>query len=109
MDLDERQTRAIAAQAAAARAYARLLKLAEERDSGQIPHVARFLASTWNGQAYPFDLFGLRTVDIAISDDMLLCLDALRWAKADLYKLGPDGDERIRAVIEAWGIAEEQS
>ena len=89
---------------AGAQAFARLLKLAEERDSGQIPRIARFLAATYNGQAFPFDLFELRAVDIAISDDMLCCLDALRWGRADLHTLIPDGDARVRAVIECWGL-----
>ena len=55
-----------------AQAFARLLKLAETRDSGQIPRIARFLAATYNGQAFQFDLFELRAVDIAISNDMLV-------------------------------------
>jgi hypothetical protein len=40
-----------------AQAFARLLKLAETRDSGQIPRVARFLAATYNGQAFQLDPF----------------------------------------------------
>ena len=90
---------------AGAQAFARLLKLAETRDSGQIPRIARFLAATYNGTAFPLDPFELRAVDIAISDDMLHCLDALRWSKADLHTLVPDGDARMRAVIERWGLA----
>ena len=35
---------------------------------------------------------------------MLCCLDALRWARADLYTLVPDGDARVRAVIDRWGL-----
>jgi hypothetical protein len=97
--------RARAAQAAAAQAYARLLDLAEKRSSGQIRHIAQFLASTFNGQAFPLDLFELRTVDVEIADDMLTCIDALRWGKADLYKLVPDGERRVLAVLELWGIA----
>lgn len=89
---------------AAERAFARLLTLAEERDSGQIVRVARFIAATYNGQAFQLDPFDLRSVDIAISDDMLLCLDALRWARSDLYRLVPDGDARVRAVIDLWGL-----
>ncbi len=34
---------------------------------------------------------------------MLCCLDALRWVYADLHMLIPDGDARMRAVIERWG------
>lgn len=97
--------RARVAQAAAAQAFARLLDLAGGRSSGQIRRVALFLAGTYNGEAFPFDLFELRTVDVAISDDMLACLDALRWGKADLYKLVPDGERRVLAVIDAWGLA----
>ena len=87
-----------------AQAFARLLQLAETRDSGQIPRVARFLAASYNGQAFQLDPFELRAVDIAISDDMLCCLDALRWGRADLYTLVPDGDARLRAVIDHWGL-----
>jgi len=89
---------------AGTQAFARLLKLAEERDSGQIPRIARFLAATYNGQAFQLDLFELRAVDIAISNDMLCCLDALRWGRADLHTLIPDGDDRVRAVIARWGL-----
>lgn len=87
-----------------AQAFARLLRLAERRDSGQIIRVARFIAATYNGQSFAFDPFELRAVDITISDDMLLCLDALRWASADLYRLVPDGDARVKAVIQRWGL-----
>ena len=83
-----------------AQAFARLLQLAETRDSGQIPRIARFLAATYNGQAFQLDLFELRAVDIAISNDMLCCLDALRWGRADRHTLIPDGDARVRAVLE---------
>lgn len=89
---------------AGAQAFGRLLKLAETRDSGQIPRIARFLAATYNGQAFQLDLFELRAVDIAISNDMLCCLDALRWGRADLHTLIPEGDARVRAVIERWGL-----
>lgn len=97
-------SRADAATRAAEHAFARLLSLAEERDSGQIVRVARFIAATYNGQAFQLDPFDLRSVDIAISDDMLLCLDALRWARSDLYRLVPDGDARVRAVIDRWNL-----
>ena len=102
--LEEYQHRSSTATAAGAAAFARLLDLAEQRDSGQIARIARFLAATYNGQAFPLDPFELRAVDIAISDDMLHCLDALRWARSDLHTLVPDGDARMRAVIERWGL-----
>lgn len=96
--------RATRAQAAAAQALERLLNLAETRDSGQIRTVTRFIAATFDGQNFAFDLFDLRTVDVEISDDMLTCLDALRWGKADLYKLVPQGQERILEICKAWGL-----
>ena len=97
-------TRSRQATQAGAQAFARLLELAEVRDSGQIRRIARFLAATYNGQAFPLDPFELRSVDIAISDDMLCCLDALRWGRADLHTLVTDGDARVRAVIDRWGL-----
>ena len=92
------------ATATGAQAFARLLTLAEQRNSGQIVRVVQFIAATYNGQAFAFDLFDLRALDIDISDDMLRCLDALRWARADLYTLVPDGDARVRSVIDRWGL-----
>ena len=103
-DLDTFATRSSDATRQGAHAFARLLMLAETLDSGQIPRVARFLAATYNGQAFQLDPFELRAVDVAISDDMLCCLDALRWGRADLYTLVPDGDARVRAVIDRWGL-----
>lgn len=49
---------------------------------------------------FQLDLFELRAVDIAISTDRLCCLDALRWGRADLHTLIPDGDACVRSVIE---------
>lgn len=102
--LDEFQTRARTATAAGAQAFARLLRLAEDSESGQIGRVARFLAATYNGQMFVFDLFELRAVDVSISDDMLQCLDALRWGSADLHTLVPDGDRRMQALIVRWRL-----
>jgi hypothetical protein len=103
-DLDAFAVQSDTATRQGAQAFARLLALAETRDSGQIPRIARFLAATYNGYAFALDPFELRAVDIAISDDMLCCLDALRWGQADLHRLIPDGDARVRAVIERWGL-----
>ena len=102
--IDSYQARSRDARSRGAEAYVRLLTLAEHHDSGQIVLVARFIAATYNGQSFSFDLFDLRTLDVAIGDDMLLCLDALRWRVADLYKLVPDGDARVRSVIDRWQL-----
>ncbi len=103
-DSESMQLRKSQATAQGGQAFLRLLTLAETGESGQARTVARFIASTYNGQDFPFDLYDLRLVDIAISDDMLTCLDALRWAQADLHTLVPDGDRRVRAVLAHWGI-----
>lgn len=98
------ERRAQKAQAQAAQALLRLAELAERSDSGQARRVAKFLAGTFNGAAYPFDLFELRALDVALADDTVACIDALRWGKADLHKLIPDGERRIAAVIASWGL-----
>lgn len=98
------EERARVAQAAAAQSLSRLLQLAESRDTGQSARIAGFLAATYNGHSYAFDLFELRAVDVEISDDMIVCIDALRWGKADLYKLIPEGARRIEAAITAWNL-----
>jgi hypothetical protein len=102
--LDDYDAQAQQATAKAAQAFARLLSLTEHHDSGQIRRIVGFIAATYNGQAFPFDLYELRAVDVEISDDMLLCLDALRWARADLHTLVPDGDDRVQAVIRNWAL-----
>jgi hypothetical protein len=89
---------------AGGQAFARLLKHAESGDSGQQRRAALFVAATYNGRTHPFDLFELRAVDVDISDAMLTCLDALRWGRADLYRLVPNGEQRVRSVIRQWGL-----
>lgn len=74
------------------------------RESGQIRYIARFLASSDNGSTFPWNPFDLRGFDVDIGDDMLACLAALRWAKAELYRPVPDGEKRVEAVIELWAL-----
>lgn len=103
-DQERMQGRSREATAKAAQAFQRLLHIAERSDTGQARRVANFIASTFNGQDFPFDLYELRTVDEAIGDDMLACIDGLRWGKADLHTLVPDGNNRVLRVIDSWGI-----
>jgi hypothetical protein len=63
-----------------------------------------FLAATYNGEEDAFNLFDLRALDVQISDDILICIDALRWGEKDLGDLVPDGFARVQAVIQQWGI-----
>ena len=108
LDIDDDMQRMVLrkgeATAKGSHAFQRLLQLAETRDSGQVRRVALIIAATYNGEAFPFNLFELRAVDEAISDDMLLCIDALRWGQSDLHSLVSDDDRRVRAVIEQWGL-----
>ena len=86
----------------------RRLQLAETSDSGRVRRVAVFIPATYNGEAFPFDLFELRAVDEAISDDMLPCIDALRWGRStctDWCPMATGGEfGKGRAVIEQWGL-----
>ena len=91
------------AQSKAAQAFARLLEIADH-DTGQAARVRRFIAASFNGNRFAFDLFDLRAMDVEISNDVLACMDALRWARADLYKLVPDGLERVQSLIVDWGM-----
>lgn len=102
---DERdfEGRSRAAQAKAAHALDRLLKLAETRDSGQIRRVARFIAALYNGDAYPLDLFELRAVDVAISDDVINCIDALRWGACRPLQARAGGAEEDRSRHQGLG------
>jgi hypothetical protein len=97
--------RANKAQAAAAQAYERLLVIAERSDTGQAARVARFVAATFDPSLSAhvgLDAFALRVVDVEISDDMLTCLDAVRWGRLDLHKLIPDGHARVVKMCELW-------
>jgi hypothetical protein len=102
--LDDWDRRAGQAQGRATQSFARFLKIAEDSDTNQARRVARFIAATWNGESFPLDLFELRAVDGGIADDMLACIDALRWAKADLWTLVPGGEQRVTRVVAAWGF-----
>lgn len=101
---EEWQRRAAVAQAQAAQAFARLLHIAETSDTGQASRVALFLAATFNGRSYPYDLYAMRSLDVDIGDDILLCMDAHRWGKEDLFNLVPDGKSRLQAMISSWNI-----
>ena len=103
--MDEHHNRATRTQAAAAQALGRLVHLAETRNSGQIQRIALFIAALYDSRSFPLDLRELRTVDVAISDDMLICIDAVRWGISDLHNLLPNGARRMEEIIKAWGVA----
>jgi hypothetical protein len=84
--------------------YPSLQRAHSQAASAQVRPDAPTAVAARVSQAFQLGPFELRAVDIAISDDMLCCLDALRWGRADLYTLVPDGDARLRAVIDRWGL-----
>lgn len=100
----EWEARVPQAQARAALAYRRLVAVAEQRDTGQARHVEKSIAGNVIREAPPFDLFELRALDVSLAGDELACIDALRWAKADLHKLLPDGEHRIAILLTPWGL-----
>ena len=101
----EWEARALQVQAQAAQAYLRLVDLAERSDTGQAGRVARFLASTYQNGART--LLTCSTCACWTSTAFRRCADVHRCTalgQADLYKLLPDGERRIAAVITLRGL-----
>lgn len=99
----EYEERARVATALGGEAFERLLGRATRADTGQARKVARFIA-TVVGRA-SFDVYDLRAFDAEISDDILLCMDAIRWGKLHLPDLVPNGMQRAESVCRDWGYA----
>lgn len=96
--------RAKEATALAGPAFERLLSQVETgRDSGQISRIAAFVAATVG--LHRFDMYDLRALDIELSDDVLACLDAIRWGKCHIADLVPDGVARAHQAAVDWGYA----
>jgi len=96
----EYEKRARAVTALAAHAFSRLLIRATS-DTGQSRRVASFVATVIGRST--FDIYDLRALDVEISDDVLLCMDAIRWAKVHLPDTVPDGMEKAEAICRDWG------
>lgn len=82
-------------------ALERLIVLCEQSQSGQTHKIATFLGACWNGRRH-FNLYDLRAVSRAFSDDMLLVLDVLRWGSVAFECVVPDGNARIIGILEKW-------
>lgn len=62
------------------------------------------LPTTQNGT--PSYLFALRMLGVALSDDAMACIDALRRGFADLQKLLPEEEHRtLRLFSQSWRSA----
>lgn len=100
---DEREHRASDALSEATWAYARLLTTAERAHSSQWRVASNFVAATYH-PAYRFDMHQVKTLNVNLTDDAMKCLDYQRWDKLPLQLLVPEGEARVRKVIETWGI-----
>lgn len=92
-------TRATHARGLATLSLDRLLGAAQLDPSSSGRRVARFLASLRDSSTWPLDLADLSAVDIGVSDDMLVCLDAHRWNKGSLFDLVDEGETRLQASL----------
>ena len=99
----EYEERATLATARAAQAFNRLLQRTTASDTGQAGRVAAFIAAVV-GRA-KFDIYELRILDVEISDDVLMCIDAIRWGKVHLAETVPGGLERAEAICREWGYS----
>lgn len=100
MPLNDDEKRARRAHANGAKAFERLLRIAEGSGTGQASKVAEFVAATVGHVR--FDMFNLRAVDLAISDDILICLEVIRWGKFPITHLVADGQVRVERVSYEW-------
>ena len=99
----ELEGRANSTTAQAGRAFERLLALVESgSDAVQVRIVATFLATVVG--LHRFDIYDLRALDVDLSDDVLVCMDAVRWGKCHLADLVPDGFSRAQVAAAQWGF-----
>lgn len=102
VDEAEWQLRKEKATVEAQHAFERLVSFAEGNDTGQARTVARFVAGAVGCRQW--SMVDARTVDICISDDMLTCVDGVRWGKRELSSLISGGLPRCMALLEDHGI-----
>lgn len=85
-------------------AFERLLSVAEKKaDTGQAGVIVSFIASVLG--LSKFDLYDLRRLDVDSADDVMACIDTIRWRKAHLADLVLDGWTRARTISADWGFA----
>lgn len=73
-----------------------------EGDSAQAVAVARFLASLYDGRAYPFDLAELRGLDAGLFAHALAVLRLAYPSAVTVHRYVPDGQARWQRMIKAW-------
>lgn len=88
-------------------ALERLIQMAETRQSGQIGKIALFLWCIWDQtEKSRFDLFDMCGLDVAISDDILSVLDAIRWMQVPIYLMAEHLNKRMPKILHKWGLGE---
>lgn len=95
------------ATAAGSEAYEQLLDLAESDSiSDEAKAVSTFLAFV-DGRL-PFDCMTLREVSPEHGDNILVCLDVLRWNQIDLRDIVANGRERTADICDEWGFEKKE-
>lgn len=86
-------------------ALRRLMKLAEESDTGQARAVARLLAGLYNSHAFPFPLNQLRGLDLKIHSDCMavISLDSIA-PQQEVHEYFENGTRRFQNIFNKFGI-----
>lgn len=86
-------------------ALLRLMKLAEESDTGQARAVARLLAGLYNSHAFPFSLNQLRGLDLKIHSDCMavISLDSIA-PQQEVHEYFESGNRRFQCIFKKFGI-----
>jgi hypothetical protein len=72
--------------------------------TGQSKRLVRFLAGLHNGQAYPFDLTVLRSLDTRLANACLDYLNYDRLGKKEVHKHLANGDRELHRWLKEYGI-----
>lgn len=96
------------ASALGAQSFHRLLLVAEGREDeiglrvsgNDAAAVAAFISDLAGDIAFHF--VDLRCLKHDLDEDIIRCIDAIRWAKQDLYNSVPDGFIRSCEVVKVW-------
>ena len=102
------QARQKAATDAGVPALQRLYQVAQG-SSGQCRYIARFLASCYNGYRFPFDLTDLRAIDHELWLDCMAVLAMDAHPAKEVHRYFEDGGKKWEAMIERWGLEDEQA
>lgn len=73
-------------------------------ETGQCGIVARFLASLYNGQDFPFDLTELRGLDDDLFEHCLAVLRLDNTPTVEIHNYLPDGEKVFRKMLEDWNL-----